>query len=88
MKDSQSKDKKFSDPMGEILGPLGLAALLGISPNTIPSLRSRDPQKLPPPYITRPLRWRREGVLRWMEAREQAEIQKIELYQLSVTRRA
>ena len=88
MRDNQKNSGKFADPMGEILGPIGLAALLGISPSTIPSLRSRDPHKLPPPYLTRPLRWRREGVLRWMESREQAELSRLEHCQLLRPHRA
>lgn len=86
MQNNSNASRNFTDPMGEILGPVGLAALLGISPSTIPSLRSRDPHKLPPPYLSRPLRWRREGVLRWMESRELAELRRIEHYQLPLRR--
>jgi hypothetical protein len=67
-----------SDPNSPILDLVGLAALLRISPASIPSLRSRTPERLPPPFFNRPLRWRREGVLRWMERKEQAEVERIE----------
>ena len=59
-------------PDNAILDVDGLAALLGISPATIPTQRSRAPHKLPPPYLTRPLRWRRETVLLWIQEQENA----------------
>jgi predicted DNA-binding transcriptional regulator AlpA len=66
--DKPSSDLK--DPSNPLLDCEGLAALLGISPASIASIRSRSPQRLPPPYLGRPLRWRRETVLSWMSAQE------------------
>lgn len=60
------------NPDNAILDVDGLAALLGISPTTIPTQRSRAPHKLPPPYLTRPLRWRRTTVLLWIQEQENA----------------
>lgn len=68
----------FANPNSPTLDPKGLAHLLGISPATIPALRSRNPERLPPPYLTRPLRWRRETVVRWMERRERQEEERVE----------
>ncbi len=69
-------------PDAELISPVlslrDLAALLQISPATIPSLRSRNPEKLPVPFLSRPLRWRREAVVRWMEQREREEQARIE----------
>lgn len=47
-----------------------LAAVLGLSPNSIASIRSRYPTRLPPPFLTRPLRWRLETVQKWMDQQE------------------
>lgn len=60
-----------------ILGPAELAAAMGLTENTIRTLRSTRPQALPTPFLTRPLRWRRESVLRWMEQREREEAERI-----------
>ena len=68
-------DAEFISP---VLSLLDLAALLRISPATIPSMRSRNPEKLPVPFLSRPLRWRREAVLRWMEQREREEQERID----------
>lgn len=67
-------DNQFSalkDPDNPILDSDGLAALLGISAASIPSIRSRSPEKLPPSYLRRPLRWRRETVMRWIQEQEE-----------------
>lgn len=74
-----TKDRKPQDvsdlrnPNNPILDVYGLAALLGISSASIPALRSRTPEKLPPPYLSRPLRWRRETAVRWMDEQERRE---------------
>ena len=57
-----------------VLDSKQLAELLGLSPNSIASIRSRYPTKLPPPFLTRPLRWRLETVQRWIDQHEQAEL--------------
>lgn len=76
----------FADPNSSILDPKGLAGLLGISPATIPALRSRSPERLPPPFLTRPLRWRRETVVRWMDRRERQEEERVERELAGITR--
>src|SRR5207244_1905017 len=45
-----------------VLDVRGLTAMLRISPATISSMRSRNPEKLPVPFLSRPLLWRREAV--------------------------
>lgn len=73
---TENKPAETSDlrnPASPILDTHGLAALLGISPASIPALRSRSPDKLPPPFLSRPLRWRRETIIRWMDERERQE---------------
>ena len=60
----------LKNPDSTILDIDGLAALLGISAASIPAQRSRSPEKLPPPFLSRPLRWRRETVVRWMDQQE------------------
>lgn len=62
----------------EVLDREGLAALMGVSPDSIKQMRSRNPAALPTPFLTRPLRWRREVVMRWMERREQEEAARIQ----------
>lgn len=61
-----------------VLDRAGLADLLGVSAESIKQMRSRNPLALPPPFMNRPLRWRREAVLRWMERREQEEAARIQ----------
>lgn len=75
--DSTQKRSTTSDPSSPVLDPHGLAALLGISAASIPSFRSRNPEKLPAPFLSRPLRWRREAVLRWIEQREREEAERL-----------
>lgn len=73
----------------EVLDIDGLASLLGVSPDSIRSFRSRNPLGVPPPFMVRPhLRWRRETVIKWMEAREREESERIRrLFQPSVRAR-
>lgn len=61
----------------DVLDRESLAALMGISAESIKQMRSRNPLGLPTPFMTRPLRWRRESVERWMEAREREESERI-----------
>jgi len=61
-----------------VLDIQGFSILAQIPKATILTLRSRAPEKLPPAYWQRPLRWRVETVMRWMEKREQHELGKIE----------
>jgi len=61
-----------------VLDIQGFSILAQIPKATILTLRSRAPEKLPPVYWQRPLRWRVETVMRWMEKREQHELGKIE----------
>lgn len=62
----------------EVLDIDGLASLLGITPDSVRSFRSRNPLGVPPPFMVRPhLRWRRETVVKWMEAREREESERI-----------
>lgn len=68
-----TEDNDLTDPASEVLNPVGLARLLHISPASICTLRSRDPTKLPPPFMCRPLRWRRAAVIDWMKMREREE---------------
>lgn len=64
----------------------GLAQLLGLSPDSIKQMRSRNPLALPAPFMNRPLRWRREAVQRWMEQREREEAERIRRLFLPSTR--
>lgn len=82
----QASQSDFANPNSPILDPRGLAHMLGISPATIPALRSRNPERLPPPYLSRPLRWRRETVVRWMERRERQEEERVEREFAAMTR--
>lgn len=61
----------------DVLGPTELALRIGLSVGTIMQRRSKMPQSLPTPFLTRPLRWRREAVERWMEQREREEAERI-----------
>lgn len=70
---NQPDASDLRNPNNAVLDTYGLAALLGISPASIPALRSRSPDKLPPPFLSRPLRWRRETVMRWMDEKERQE---------------
>lgn len=78
----------LSNPDSLILDTAGLARLMKISPASIATLRSRDPIKVPPPFMRRPLRWRREAVLHWMQERERLEQLRIDrAYPVSMTGR-
>jgi len=57
-------------PDAQIVGITGLARMLGISPATIATKRTRAPEELPPSFLDRPARWRRETVIRWIAQRE------------------
>ena len=73
-----------TDPDSPILGPIGLAALLAISPTTIWNLRYRNPDRLPPACTTKPLRWRRTVVMDWLSTQERAETERAARYANSV----
>ena len=60
-----------------VLDREALAAVMGVSAESIKQMRSKNPLALPTPFMTRPLRWRREVVLRWMEQREREEAERI-----------
>lgn len=60
-----------------VLDVQGLASLTQIPKATILTLRSRSPERLPPPFRLRPLRWRTQTVVRWMEKQEQSELERI-----------
>jgi len=70
MKRNTEHDSAPASTDGQIIGIAGLARMLGISPATIASKRTRAPEELPPSYWDRPARWRRETVLRWIAQRE------------------
>lgn len=59
------------------LGIDELSACIGLAVGTIKQLRSRNPAKLPTPYLTRPLKWRAEVVESWMRNREAEEERRI-----------
>lgn len=61
-----------------VLDVQGFSSLAHIPKATILTLRSRSPDKLPPPFRLRPLRWRVQTVVRWMEKQEQHELERIE----------
>jgi hypothetical protein len=61
----------------QVLDVQALADLTQIPKATILTMRSRTPEKLPPPFRQRPLRWRRQTVMSWMERQEQEEIARI-----------
>lgn len=61
----------------DVLDVAGLAELLRIPESTILTLRSRAPERLPPPFRTRPLRWRAGTAIAWMAREEQAEAARI-----------
>ena len=66
-----------NDLESAVLDVQGFAVLAHIPKATILTLRSRSPDKLPPPFRQRPLRWRTETVVRWMEEQEQSELERI-----------
>lgn len=61
----------------DVLDVAGLASLLSIPESTILTLRSRAPERLPPPFRTRPLRWRVGTAVEWMAREEQVEAARI-----------
>lgn len=61
----------------EMLDLSGLSEMLGLSPNTILTLRTRSPDRVPTPWRTRPLRWRRATVHEWIREQELEERRKV-----------
>lgn len=61
----------------DVLDVEALADLTHIPKATILTMRSRSPDRLPPPFRQRPLRWRMQTVVRWMESQEQTELERI-----------
>ena len=47
-----------------------LSGMLGVTETALIHLRARDPQALPTPCSTNPLRWREEAVASWIEHRK------------------
>jgi len=70
MENKAAQEHSLDDPDAQVLGISGLARLLGIAPSTITTKRTRAPHDLPPSFIDRPARWRRETVIRWIAQRE------------------
>jgi hypothetical protein len=80
MKDHNSSPEDIgtsNDLESLVLDVQGFARLARIPKATILTLRSRAPDKLPPPFRLRPLRWRTQTIVRWMEEQEQAELERI-----------
>lgn len=75
MTDKSNKTRATTDGdiPNDILDVAALAAKLGISISSLRARRARDPNSLPPPFLRRPLRWRRATVARWMDQAEHAE---------------
>lgn len=61
----------------EMLDLTGLSEMLGLSPSTILTLRTRAPDRVPTPWRTRPLRWRRTTVHEWIREQEIEERRKV-----------
>lgn len=74
------------NPASDMLDVAGLSILLGLSPATVLTLRARAPDRVPPPWRTRPLRWRREAVMRWLADQENREQRRIEELMRPVSR--
>lgn len=55
-----------------------LSALLKLSPATILTQRTRAPDRVPPAWRSRPLRWRRDAVLQWLIEQEKEEQRRVE----------
>lgn len=53
-----------------ILDVAGLSHILGLSVATVFTWRSRQPEMLPPPFLSKPPRWRAVAVEKWMEDQE------------------
>lgn len=88
MQTSQTASLKDVDsPDSPVLSLVGLARYLGLPYATLKASRSRCPDSLPPPFHTRPLRWRRQTVDRWLAAREHEEEQRIARSLQPVSRR-
>lgn len=74
---SQRRLEEEATTATQVLDVQALAELTQIPKATILTLRSRAPEKLPPPFRLRPLRWRLQTVMTWMERQEQEEIARI-----------
>ena len=62
----------------EMLDLAALSALLHLSPATILTQRTRAPDRVPPAWRSRPLRWRRDAVLQWLIEQERQEQRRVE----------
>lgn len=62
----------------EMLDLAALSALLQLSPATILTQRTRSPERVPPAWRSRPLRWRRDAVLQWLIEQEKEEQRRVE----------
>ena len=80
MKEHGSSPEQIAAPNdleSAVLDVHAFARLAHIPKATILTLRSRSPDKLPPPFRLRPLLWRAQTVVRWMEKQEQTELERI-----------
>jgi len=80
MKEHGSSPEQIAAPNdleSAVLDVHAFARLAHIPKATILTLRSRSPDKLPPPFHLRPLLWRAQTVVRWMEKQEQTELERI-----------
>jgi hypothetical protein len=84
---SKTPSGQPADKSPEALGINEAADLLGITVSSLRARRARDPASLPPPYLNRPLRWRRSTVLSWMTHTEQAEADRAAELTRRLTRR-
>lgn len=73
----KERNSASTDLESAVLDVQGFASLAHIPKATILTLRSRSPDRLPPPFRLRPLRWRVKTVVRWMETQEQQELERI-----------
>jgi hypothetical protein len=62
----------------EMLDLAALSALLQLSPATILTQRTRAPDRVPPAWRSRPLRWRRDAVMDWLIKQEREEQRRVE----------
>ncbi|WP_299687919.1 hypothetical protein [Hydrocarboniphaga sp.] len=80
MTEEKGSLRAFSAPKSnesETLDVDAFAVLTLIPKATVLTLRSRSPDRLPPPFRQRPLRWRRQTVVQWMKDEEKHEIDRI-----------
>ena len=88
MQTNHADPNDVDSPDSPVLSLVGLARYLGLPYTTLKASRSRCPDSLPPPFHTRPLRWRRQTVDRWLAARDLEEQQRIARSMQPVSRRA